>query len=90
MILSASPSTAMPRSALFVVTALFNESREVAPQSLSIFMPFGVLAMLITFAPSSSNTLGATLYAAPLALSTTIVRPSKLSSLEKVPLQNSI
>ncbi len=73
---SASPSSATPMAAPRFTTSARTFSGWSAPESLLMLMPFGFTPMAVTWAPSSWSTIGATLYAAPCAASTTIRTPS--------------
>ena len=75
--LSASPSYARPKLALCLTTASCNFSGCVDPHLSFILFPSGSLFIVTTFAPSSLNIVGATLYAAPLAQSSTTFNPLK-------------
>ncbi|MNU00472.1 hypothetical protein D3C72_2436070 [compost metagenome] len=62
----------------------------VEPQLSLMFRPLGCADRTTTSAPSSRNTLGATLYVAPWAQSMTTFRPAKLVPVGTLLLQNSI
>ena len=81
---SASPSRAMPIWALRFRTSAHALSGWSAPTPSLMFTPSGETPMAVTSAPSSSNTRGATRYAAPWAASTTTRIPSSDRSRGKV------
>ena len=62
----------------------------VEPKLSLILVPFGVAPITTTSAPSSHKTLGAVLYAAPLAQSSTTFKPSRRKFFGKVFFANSI
>ena len=88
--LSPSPSRATPKSASLSRTAFFKTFKSVDPQFSLMFKPFGSSDIATTSAPNSLKTFGATSYAAPFAVSITILIFFRLRSLEKVFLQYSI
>ncbi|GBE41790.1 hypothetical protein BMS3Bbin09_01698 [bacterium BMS3Bbin09] len=90
IVLSASPSCAIPMSALCSRTALCIPSGCVAPQFSLMFSPSGLAFIEITSAPSSSSTNGVILYAEPLLQSITTFMPSRVLPLGKVDLTYSI
>ena len=79
MHLSASPSRAIPKSALFLFTTEANLVVLVEPPFLFTLVPSGLTFMGITSAPNSHKIVGPILYAAPLAQSITIFKPSNLN-----------
>ena len=85
---SASPSSATPRCAPTRRTSAAMSSGWSAPHSSLMFLPSGWTPSAMTSAPSSSNTRGATWYAAPFAQSTTILRPSSVRSVGNAYLKN--
>ena len=62
----------------------------VEPHLSFIFIPFGWLPITNISAPNSDNTVGAILYEAPFAQSTTIFIPSRDRLLGKVFFKNCI
>ena len=75
--LSASPSYARPKLALCLTTSSCNFSGCVDPHLSIILFPSGSLFIVTTFAPNSINIVGATVYDAPLAQSSTTFNPLK-------------
>ena len=73
MVLSASPSKAIPTSAFNSNTLSIKLLGNVEPLLSLTLVPSGLTFMDTTSAPSSHNILGATLYAAPFAQSITIL-----------------
>ena len=76
MIRSASPSSAIPRSAPSARTAARIASGCSAPQPSLMFRPSGETYRATTVAPAASNAAGAAWNAAPFAASMTTLRPS--------------
>src|SRR5210317_1439032 len=84
IILSASPSRAIPKCALYFLTARLILYGYVEPQRSLIFSPFGLTPIDITFAPNDFKSTGPALYPAPFAQSKTIRIPFRLKLLGRL------
>ena len=83
--LSPSPSYATPRLNLFSTTNFFKDSKCVEPQLSFIFIPSGLLCIILYFIPNALKTFPATTDVAPFAVSipttkSSLFNLSKLSS----------
>ncbi len=87
---SASPSNAMPTWAFCRFISAHICSGWTEPHPRLMLVPSGLQLIENTCAPSSDSTLGATLYVAPLAQSTTIFMPSNIIPLGIEVLTNSM
>ena len=77
--LSPSPSYAIPKLILFLITYSFNISRCVEPHPAFILTPFGSLFIITWLIPRVENTLSATWYVAPFAVSITTLKSGLLN-----------
>ena len=74
--LSPSPSYANPMFNLFSTTYFCKNSICVDPHLSFIFIPFGLLFIILYLIPNDVNIFSATLYVAPLSVSKPIIKPS--------------
>ena len=74
--LSPSPSYATPMLKLFSTTNFFRPSKCVEPQFWFIFIPSGLLFIILYLIPNDLNTFSATLYVAPFAVSNPTIKSS--------------